>query len=84
MKITLSSEKPGVEIRYTLDGTEPTEKSALYKKPFVISKTTMVKAKSFCKGFSPSFSNKKQFNYDYVSSVRFVNQPNTPYNKDSI
>ena len=83
MKITLSSEKPGVEIRYTLDGTEPTEKSALYKKPFVISKTTMVKAKSFCKGFSPSFSNKKQFNYDYVSSVRFVNQPNTPYNKDS-
>ncbi len=82
MTITLASESKDVEIRYTLDGTEPNEKSTLYKKPFVIENTTVVKAKAFAKDYSPSFTCKKVFNYNYVSSIEYTNQPNTPYNKN--
>ena len=82
MTITLSSERKDVQIRYTIDGTEPDESSTLYKKPFVIENTTVVKAKAFAKGFSPSFTCKKVFNYNYVSSIKYINQPNTPYNKN--
>lgn len=35
------------EIRYTLDGNEPTEESTLYTKPFVLTASTMVKARTF-------------------------------------
>ena len=37
----------GGEIRYTLDGTEPTKASAKYERPVRISETTVVKARTF-------------------------------------
>ena len=45
--ITLMSNVVGSEIRYTLDGSEPTVRSILYEKPFIINETTTVKAKAF-------------------------------------
>ena len=45
--ISLSCGTEGVEIRYTLDGSEPTESSRLYTGPFAIDDTTTVKAKAF-------------------------------------
>jgi alpha-L-fucosidase len=49
-----SSTKPIVSIEgndgvihYTTDGTEPTEKSAVYSKPFSVDKTTILMAKTF-------------------------------------
>ena len=41
--ITLGCNTSGAKIYYTTDGTEPTEKSKLYTKPFVINKTTEIK-----------------------------------------
>lgn len=41
----------GTEIRYTTDGSEPTANSALYKSPIHISKSTVILAKLFCKGY---------------------------------
>lgn len=35
------------EVYYTLDGSVPTKSSILYKVPFILDKTTVVKAKSF-------------------------------------
>ena len=35
------------EIRYTLDGSEPTQESLLYSSPIMISETTVLKAKEF-------------------------------------
>ncbi len=32
------------EIRYSIDGTEPTVRSTLYKEPFIVNQTTVVKA----------------------------------------
>ena len=38
------------QIRYTLDGSEPTEKSPLYESPFTITKSCVIKAKAFRDG----------------------------------
>lgn len=47
--VTITAARHAVEqeIRYTLDGTEPTAESPLYTGPFVIATTTVVKARSF-------------------------------------
>ena len=39
----------GVSIRYTTDGSEPTESSKLYSEAINIAKTTVIRAKAFCK-----------------------------------
>ena len=46
--------QPGAEIRYTLNGDEPTENDLLYKGPVSITKRSIVKLKSFSKDFLPS------------------------------
>lgn len=48
-KTTLSIENPvpGAEIRYTLDGSNPTRESFLYTQPIEILENRMVKAKTF-------------------------------------
>ncbi len=50
--ITLSSSTPGVEIRYTLDGGEPTLQSQLYNGPFTIAGNATVKARAFRQGLT--------------------------------
>ncbi|MBL7965560.1 MAG: GH92 family glycosyl hydrolase [Prolixibacteraceae bacterium] len=44
----------GAEIRYTLDGSEPSENSLLYEKPFILNNTATIKLKAFKSGFTPS------------------------------
>ncbi len=44
----------GAEIRYTLDGSEPTRGSALFAAPLDIVKTAVVRAKAFAPGLLPS------------------------------
>lgn len=46
--------QPGAEIRYTLDGSEPTETSPLYKEPITIRKRTVVQARAVGKNYKPS------------------------------
>ena len=50
IKLTLSNEMNYPSIRYTLDGSDPSPASRLYKSPITISKTTTVKAGAFSKG----------------------------------
>ena len=57
LKLSLPTDIPtGTTIRYTLDGTEPTENSIVYLKPLMIDKTTIVRASLFCKGYLSSRS----------------------------
>ena len=52
--VALATTTKDAEIRYTLDGSAPTEQSVLYEKPFELDKTTLIKAKGFKKGFRSS------------------------------
>lgn len=45
---------PGVQIRYTTNGSEPNESAALYASPVSISKTGTLKARAFLSGSLPS------------------------------
>ncbi len=48
--ITLSCKTPGVEIRYTLDGSEPTPASTLYAGPFTLRDSALVRARAYRTG----------------------------------
>ncbi len=52
--VSLTTATAGAEIRYTLDGTDPTSSSALYSGPITISTTTTLKARAFKSGMADS------------------------------
>ena len=55
LPVTLTCRTEGATIRYTLDGTEPTEASALYEGPFNLeNKDCILSAKAFKEGLEPS------------------------------
>ena len=54
--VSLSNRTDGATLRYTLDGSEPTESSPVYSEPVSISSTTTLRAKAFLDGWKPSFS----------------------------
>jgi hypothetical protein len=52
--ITLATTTSGAQIRYTLNGTDPTSSSTLYSGPFSLSSSATVKAKAFATGMNAS------------------------------
>jgi hypothetical protein len=52
--INITCETEGATIRYTLDGTNPTQESNIYTDSITISESTVVKAKAFKSGMEPS------------------------------
>ncbi|MGN6165919.1 MAG: alpha-L-fucosidase [Flavisolibacter sp.] len=61
----------GVEVRYTIDGSEPNINSLLYLKPFTVDKTAAIKAKAFQHGSLAS--NTISHNvvcYDWMKAVK--------------
>ena len=83
LTISMSCADPDAEIHYTTDGSEPTMKSPVYSKSFVILKTTTIKAKAFKKGSISSFVTLRQFNRLNIKNTTFVNPPAERYGKDA-
>ncbi len=54
LAVALATTTSGAEIRYTLDGSEPTETSALYAAPVPVDCSLTLKAKGFKLGAAPS------------------------------
>jgi RHS repeat-associated protein len=52
--VTLTCPLAGAQIRYTLDGTEPTSSSTLYSTPIAVATTTTIKVAAFKTGYMPS------------------------------
>ena len=52
--VGLATATAGAEIRYTLDGTEPDESSALYTGPVLVDRSLTLKARGFKPGAAPS------------------------------
>ncbi len=59
--IKISCDEPGVEIRYTLDGSDPTGNALLYTSPFKLKYSAVLKVRSFVKGSYPSFPASAEF-----------------------
>jgi len=83
LTISMTCADLDAEIRYTMDGSEPTMKSPVYKSSFVIIKTSTIKAKAFKKGMVPSFMALRQFNRLNIKNTTFVNPPAERYGKDA-
>lgn len=82
--LALSHSEAGVEIRYTLDGSEPTKSSLLYAAPITISETKTVKTKAFKTNFIPGqteaatyFINEHPFSLPVIS---ITTKPNYLWN----
>jgi beta-galactosidase len=83
LTISMTCADTDAEIHYTTDGSEPTMKSSVYNKSFIILKTTTIKAKAFKKGSVPSFVTLRQFNRLNIKNTTFVNPPAERYGKDA-
>ena len=62
--VTITCATSGATIRYTLDGTEPTENSAVYTGPIVITDNAVITAKAWRSGLSPSVAVAATYTYD--------------------
>ncbi|MGJ8640859.1 MAG: lamin tail domain-containing protein [Opitutaceae bacterium] len=71
ISVTLSNPTPSTTLRYTTDGSEPTESSPLYAGPISISSTTTLRSKAFRTDWKPSLS--RTDTYIYASQV--ANRP---------
>ncbi len=56
VEMTMSTLTDGAEIRYTLDGSEPSEDSKLYEGPFVLKNSSVIKAKAYREGLKESMT----------------------------
>jgi len=54
--VSITCETEDAVIRYTTDGSEPTENSTIYAEPFQVSTTTTIKAKAWKTDLTPSFT----------------------------
>lgn len=54
--VSITCETENAVIRYTTDGSEPTETSTTYTEPFQVSATTTIKAKAWKTDLAPSFT----------------------------
>lgn len=50
LEVKLECIRPDVEVRYTMDGSQPTAQSALYVRPLVLTGTKTIKAATFSAG----------------------------------
>ncbi len=79
--VEITTETPGAEIRYTLDGSAPTESNGfLYSGPILIDGTTMLRAVAFAEGLLPT--NVDTQTYIFLDDV--LHQTGAEYPRDWI
>lgn len=76
------NQSSGASIRYTTDGNEPTESSALYSQPFTIERTATLNVKAFQAGFLPSgTAGETVIKYEWMPSVKaYSTKPGIAFN----
>ena len=62
--ITISCATAGATIRYTLDGSDPTESSTLYTGPILVNDDVTIKARAWKSGMNPSVIVGATYTYD--------------------
>lgn len=69
VNITLTHPSADVEIRYTMDGSEPDAASSLYTAPFTVAADGTVKARAFKTGFTDSNASEADFYFDASADI---------------
>ncbi|MCE5249638.1 chitobiase/beta-hexosaminidase C-terminal domain-containing protein [bacterium] len=70
LKVSLTAQPVGAEIRYTVDGTEPDERSTLYAAPLVLKGNTRIQARAFVPGRSASRASDADFRVGMSPAVK--------------
>ncbi|MRG44018.1 metallophosphoesterase [Chitinophaga sp. SYP-B3965] len=73
LKVTVEGALPGLEIRYTTDGSTPDKRSALYRAPLAFKQSTTLKAVAFSKEGNSRVAEKK-----FVNQAPFAGASVTP------
>jgi len=61
VEVSLSSDEPGAEIHYTLDGSVPGTSDPRYQGPIELSAATVLRARAYKDGFTRSIANQEVF-----------------------
>jgi len=83
LTVTLTCSDKEAEIRYALADGHSEEKYVVYKQPFVIDGSCLLKVKAFKKGKECSFTAIRQFDFHPIKSTTFVNPPVERYGKNA-
>jgi hypothetical protein len=72
VKVRLSNETEGIEMRYTTEGSEPKANSTPYEGPFAVSTDTVVRAAGFEAGKQLGETAKAQFQFIKAGDVEMI------------
>jgi len=78
--VELSTNTPTAEIRYTLDGSEPSKISTLYTTAVSIDVTTVLRARVFKEGLFPGSINTKTYFINQTSTLPIISLSTDPKN----
>ncbi len=67
--VAITCETPGATIRYTTDGSEPTEESAVYVSPFFLTDSVRIRAKAYKEGMGASLVASASYVCDGLSAA---------------
>lgn len=70
--VTISCETSEATIRYTIDGTEPNEESAVYTEPVLVQASVTIKARAYKEGKQASDVSSASYNIVIVSAIAIV------------
>ena len=62
--VTITCATSGATIRYTLNGTDPTESSTIYNGPILVDDDTEIRARAWKRGMNPSAVVSETYTYD--------------------
>ena len=77
--IQLNVEDENIDIRYTLDGTIPSETDSLYTEPFLLEESASVNARCFKEGKVPGFTATKHLRFIQAKSIKYGSPPSSRY-----
>jgi hexosaminidase len=80
-KVILESEQPDYPVHFTTDGSDPTDKSTVYKEPLQINQSAMIKAGIFVDGKLKEYSTNKEliFHKGLGKTGKLTEQPSKNY-----
>ena len=78
IELLLSHDDPGVNVRFTTNGSEPSESDPVFQGPIRIRQTQVLKARAFREGFLPSSVETASYVMSFASQIPVVSLSGDP------